>query len=128
MTKGLLKCTVLATAFVLTVMQASAEEVTLRGSGSCQEYLDARRNSLQEAVKDLTWFMGYMSGLAAARQVNVLKAETGPESMVKWVDIYCQAYPAKYLSDAGNLYYRFLNEQMKTSQIREEENRHVIFR
>jgi hypothetical protein len=107
-------CGVLAATFVLTAMQASAEDVTVRGSQTCQAYLDAKRNSVQEAVKDLTWLLGYMSGLAVGTHVNILGNDNA-DSMLKWLDIYCQAYPAKYLSDAGDLYYRFLKEQMKTT-------------
>jgi hypothetical protein len=53
-----------------------------------------------------------MSGLAVATHVNVLGNDDNAEAMLKWVDTYCQLYPAKYLSDAGDLYYRFLKEQM----------------
>jgi hypothetical protein len=119
MTKGktlprkMLRCGLLAAALAVTAIQASAQNVTVRGSGTCQAYLDAKRNSVQEAVKDLNWLLGYMSGLAVATQVNILGNGDNAESMLNWVDAYCQRYPARYLSDAGDLYYRFLKERMQ---------------
>lgn len=114
--RRILTCALLAAALAVTAMQASAQNVTVRGSGTCQAYLDAKRsNSVQEAVKDLSWLLGYMSGLAVATHVNVLGSDDNAESMLKWVDFYCRVYPAKYLSDAGDLYYRYLKEQMKVS-------------
>jgi hypothetical protein len=120
MTKGqtlprkTLRCGLLITVMAVAAMEASAQNVTVRGSGTCQAYLDAKaRNSVQDAVKDLTWLLGYMSGLAVATHVNVLGTEDNADLMLKWVDTYCQLYPAKYLSDAGDLYYRFLKERMQ---------------
>ena len=114
--RRMLRCGLLAAALAATAIQASAQDVTVRGSGTCQTYLDAKRsNSVQEAVKDLTWFMGYMSGLAVANHVDILGKGDSADSMLNWVDAYCERYPAKYLSDAGDLYYRFRLEQMKAS-------------
>jgi hypothetical protein len=124
MTKGqtlprrMLRVGLLAIAMAVTAIQASAQNVTVRGSGTCQAYLDAKRNSVQEALKDLNWLLGYMSGLAVATQVDVLGKGDNADFLLKWVDGYCQLYPAKYLSDAGDLYYRFLKEQMKVSYAR----------
>ena len=116
LTRRLLACTLLALTLALTATQAKAQDVTVRGSGTCQDYLDAKRsNNVQEAVKDLTWFMGYLSGLAVATHVNVLGKGDSAESMLDWVDAYCGRYPAKYLSDAGDLYYTYRVEQMKAS-------------
>jgi hypothetical protein len=113
--RRMLRCALLATALTVTAIQASAQNVTVRGSGTCQAYLDAKRNSVEEAVKDLNWLLGYMSGLAVATQVDVLGKGDNGEFMLKWVDAYCELYPAKYLSDAGDLYYRFRKEQMKAA-------------
>lgn len=113
--RRMLRCALLATALAVTAMQASAQNVTVRGSGTCQEYLDAKRTSVQEAMKNLNWLLGYMSGLAVATQVDVLGKGDNADFMLTWVNAYCQLYPAKYLSDAGDLYYRFLKEQMKAA-------------
>jgi hypothetical protein len=93
-------------------MQASAQGITVRGSGTCQAYLEAVSNSVPEAVKELTWLLGYLSGLAVATDVNVLGHDDA-EGMVRWVYTYCQAHPAKYVSDAGDMYYKFLKERMQ---------------
>ena len=106
----------IAAALAVTAMQARAQDVTVRGSGTCQAYLDAERsNDVQGAVKQLNWLLGYVSGLAVARHVDVLGNGDGAESMLDWVDAYCQRYPAKYLSDAGNLFYTYRVEQMKAA-------------
>jgi len=116
LTHRVLACVLLALTLAVTATHASAQDVTVRGSGTCQDYLDAKRsNNVQEAVKDLTWFMGYLSGLAVATHVNVLGKGDSAESMLDWVDAYCGRYPAKYLSDAGDLYYTYRVEQMKAS-------------
>jgi hypothetical protein len=110
----MLRCGLLAIALTVMAMHASAQGVTVRGSGTCQAYLDAKaRNNVQDAVKDLTWLLGYMSGLAVATHVNILGPDDNADLMLTWVDAYCKRYPAKYLSDAGDLYYRFLTEQKK---------------
>lgn len=112
--RKMMRCGVLAAVLAVTAMQASAEDVTVRGSGTCQGFLDAERNSVPEAVKQLTWLLGYVSGLAVATEVDVL-GNHDPDSMLKFVDNYCERYPAKYLSNAGNMYYQFRKEQMKAS-------------
>lgn len=112
--RKMLTCGLLATALTLTSMQARAQDVTVRGSGTCQAFLDAERNSLPEAVKQLTWLLGYVSGLAVATEVDIL-GNHDPDSMLTWVNLYCQRYPAKYLSNAGNMYYQFRKDQMKAS-------------
>jgi hypothetical protein len=110
----MLICGMLATALAVTAIQASAQNVTVRGAGTCQAYLDAKRNGeVNQAVNDLTWLLGYVSGLAVANHVDILGKLDPAESMLNWVDTYCQVYPARYLSDAGDLYYRFRIEQMK---------------
>jgi hypothetical protein len=114
--RKMLTCGLLAAALAVTAMQASAQDVTVRGSGTCQTYLDAKRsNSVQEAVKDLVWFMGYVSGLAVANHVDVFGKGDNADVMFDWVNTYCERYPAKYLSDAGDLYYRYRVEQIKAS-------------
>lgn len=111
--RKMLACGLLAAALTMT---ASAEDVTVRGSGTCQGYLDAKNShSIQEAVKHLTWLLGYVSGLAVATHTNILGSGDDAESMLNWVDVYCKAYPARYLSDAGDLYYTYRKEQMKAS-------------
>ena len=121
MTKGqtlprrMLSCGLLATALAVTAMQASAQDVTVRGAGTCQAYLDAKRNYAEgenQALNQLTWLLGYLSGLAAATHVDILGNGDSAESIPTWVDIYCHRYPSNYLSDAGDLYYKFRKERM----------------
>lgn len=117
----ILSCGLSAMALAITATPASAQGVTIRGARTCQAYLDAKDKSVQDALKDLTWFLGYMSGLAVATHVDVLGAGDTAESVIAWVDTFCQRYPAKRLSDAGDLYYKFIIEQMKANPQRRVE-------
>jgi hypothetical protein len=112
----MLACGLLAAALAVTATQANAQNVTVRGAGTCQNYLDAKRgNDVQEAVKDLVWFMGYVSGLAVANHVDVFGKGDNADMMLDWVNAYCERSPAKYLSDAGDLFYRYRLEQIRAS-------------
>jgi len=112
----MLTCGLLATALAVTAMQASAQDVTVRGGGTCQAYLDAKHKaSIDEAVKRFVWLLGYVSGLAVGTHVDVLANDDGAEVMLKWVDSYCETYPANRFREAGDLYYRILKGQMKAA-------------
>jgi len=108
-----LRCGLLAAVLAVAAMKASAQDVTVRGAPTCQEYMAAKRTSVPEAINDLKWLLGYMSGLAVARQLDILGKDGNGESMLTWVDMYCTRFPARSLSDAGDLYYRFLKDQLK---------------
>lgn len=111
--RRVLGCALLSTMLAAAAMQASAQDVTVRGAPTCQEYMAAKRTSVEEAISDLKWLLGYMSGLAVATHVDILSKPDNGQSMLTWVDTYCPRYPARSLSDAGDLYFRFLKEQMK---------------
>jgi hypothetical protein len=109
----LLRSGVLAACLLVSAVQADAQNVTVRGSGTCKEYLDDERNSVDDAVKDLTWLLGYLSGLAVATHVDVLGKADNAVAMLNWVNSYCQTHPTIYLSDAGDQYYKLRIDQMK---------------
>lgn len=114
--RGMLTCVLLAAVLAVTAAQASAQDITVRGTGTCQAYLDAQNNNnVQEAVKQLTWLLGYLSGIAVAKQVDILGNNNSADVLLDWANTYCQRYPTKYLSDAGDLYYRYRLEQIKAS-------------
>ena len=114
--RRMLTCLLLAMALAVSATQASAQDVTVRGTGTCQTYLDAKRsNDVQEAMKDLMWLLGYVSGLARATHVDVFGNHDAAESMLDWFDAYCERFPAKYISDAGDMFYTYRVEQMKGS-------------
>lgn len=98
----------------LTATHANAADVTVRGSPTCQAYMTAKhKTDTTEAMSDLVWLLGYMSGLAVGTQVDILARGDDGTSMLDWLDIYCQRFPTKYLSDAGDMYYGFLKQQIK---------------
>ena len=110
--RNMLRCGLLAAILAVAATQASAQEISVRGARSCQAFLDAKRTSVPQAASDLRWLLGYISGLAVATHVDILGKDNA-DSMLKFVDTYCQLRPADYLSDVGDLYYRVLKEQMK---------------
>jgi hypothetical protein len=75
--RRMLTCGLITAALAVTAMQARAQDVTVRGSGTCQGYLDAKSShSIQEAVKHLTWFLGYVSGLAVYYRFRLEQMKT----------------------------------------------------
>ena len=59
-------------ALAVTAIQASAQDVTVRGWERVRPISMQSSHSIPEAVKHLTWFLGYVSGLAVANHVNML--------------------------------------------------------
>jgi hypothetical protein len=115
LSQRILRCGVLSAVLAVAAIQARAEEISVRGARSCQAYMDAKRNSVPQAVSDLRWLLGYLSGLAVATHVDILGKDNA-DAMLDWVNAYCELHPANYLSEAGDLYYRFLKEQMRGSK------------
>lgn len=113
--RRILRCALVSAVLAAAAVQASAQDVTVRGAPTCQAYMAAKRSSADEALTDLKWLLGYMSGLAVASHVDILSKPDNGQSMLTWVDLYCPRYPEKSLSDAGDLYYRFLKDQMKAN-------------
>jgi hypothetical protein len=104
-----------ATTLTGMAMPVSAEDITVRGAPTCRAYLAAREKGKHgdtgEALSNLVWFLGYMSGLAVGTQVNVLEKDNNAASLINWLDVYCPRYPDKYLSDAGDLLHKYFKEQ-----------------
>ncbi len=84
-----------------------AAEVDLMGTRSCSNWSEERRmaNSSKEMNRipvliTRSWFLGYLSGRAAASRKNFLKG-TDSDSIFLWLDNYCRANPNKDLDSAG---------------------------
>ncbi len=84
-----------------------AAEVDLMGARSCGNWSEERRmaNSTKEMNRipvliTRSWFLGYLSGRAAASRKNFLKG-TDSDSIFLWLDNYCRANPNQDLDSAG---------------------------
>ncbi len=97
-------------AFLLGCLFSSspfAAEVDLMGTRTCGNWVEERRmaNSTKEMNRipvliTRSWFLGYLSGRAAASRKNFLKG-TDSDSLFLWLDNYCRANPSKNLDSAG---------------------------
>jgi len=85
-----------------------ASAVEIRGTRSCSKWTEERRYA--DSAKELnrvpvlitrSWFLGYLSGRAAASGKDFLKG-TDSDSIVLWLDNYCRADPRADLDKAGN--------------------------
>ena len=93
----------LAIAVLLSASSLSAHAVEVKGPWSCGEWIRyrAEQNSWQY-VSEVNWLIGYLSGLAVARNKDFLVG-TDVESIELWVDNYCRANPLARVDDAGIL-------------------------
>ena len=82
----------------LCVISAPASAVTLRGTQSCGAWVNDRHGVY--AVPNLTWVIGFLSGLALESNKDFLRG-TDNDSISVWIDNYCHAHPLNDLSDAS---------------------------
>ena len=72
------------------------------GNVSCGKWMNERSDSKSWLAQTRgSWLMGYLTGLASASQKDFLK-ETDPESLLLWMDNYCNANPLMQVADGGN--------------------------
>lgn len=96
-----IKIVLLLTIITFSFITTNANALATKGDRSCGDWVISKEQSNKgEYVINLTWFTGYMSGLAAGMNADVLQGVDGNSIMV-WVDNYCKANPLQYLSSAG---------------------------
>jgi hypothetical protein len=85
--------------FALQSAVASAVAVTIHGAGlySCGEWTVATPNNRGQFIP---WLQGYLSGLSAALQRDVLQG-TDRDAVVAWMDNYCRAHPLDKVADGA---------------------------
>lgn len=69
----------------------------------------AQPNSWQ-AVGDGAWLVGFLSGIAVAKNSDFIKGTDG-ESILLWMDNYCRSNPLKGISDGGGALFYELKKQ-----------------
>ena len=78
---------------------AAQADVTSIADWPCQEW-QARRQAGTRLDPPQMWLSGFMTGLATARDVDVLAFTNGP-ALFKAMDAFCIAHPEQDLSAGG---------------------------
>ena len=68
-------------------------------------------NSIIVVLPDTAWLMGYLSGIAESEKKNFLENVSG-ESLIFWINNYCQKNPLDKLDDAANVLVKELIKRM----------------
>lgn len=101
-TKNILLSLITFSLLASEAIPANAVPISARGAPSCGEWVKNRtEHNLYESV-NITWLMGFLSGLAIGKDVNFLP-DTDAKSLYLWIDNYCQANPLENVSLAGYL-------------------------
>jgi hypothetical protein len=87
----------LATLLLSTLQPVHA--ITTRGAPACSAWLSQRVSPDGEAI-ELSWIVGYLSGLAIGFNEDILGSVDNP-TLSAWLDKYCRAHPLDSLAVAG---------------------------
>ncbi|SEJ40735.1 hypothetical protein SAMN05192539_1010142 [Paraburkholderia diazotrophica] len=80
-----------------------AHATTAMGVPSCGQWI-ARKNSVSDKATSESWLLGYLSGLATGTRVDILR-DTDYDSLIAWMDNYCNTHPLERVSGgAAQLY------------------------
>jgi hypothetical protein len=110
--KTLLRIVLVGVALVLFSGMALAQTVMVMGGTSCGVWVkdreDERRGRSVGMTMNITWLMGYLSGMASGSgkdfwgKPNVIDNE----SVALWMDNYCLANPLKSIAQGANVLFR----------------------
>lgn len=102
-----MKVTFLVQACIIVLLACSSpslgREVDIRGVGataSCSRWTLDRRKEV--AWLDAgSWILGFVSGASSALGRNLI-ASTSSDTLLRWVDRYCQSHPSDLIGSAAN--------------------------
>ena len=98
---------------ILSTASMEVMAVQVRGARSCGQWIELRKTlDAVEAVAQESWFVGYLSGMAAYSDTDILKGTDNP-SIFLWLDNYCRAKPLKRIDDAGDELFLELKKQKR---------------
>lgn len=83
----------------LLAVQGARADVTSIADWPCAEW-QQRRSSGERVDAPRMWLSGYMTGLAIARELDVL-AFTRPAKLFEAMDKFCTAHPEQHISAGG---------------------------
>jgi len=86
---------------------------------SCGKWIAAKQseqtNPSRQRDADIGWLAGFMTGAAMLSNKDIL-AGTDQQSIVLWMDNWCQANPLKAVSSGGNVLFLELEKQIKPTE------------
>jgi hypothetical protein len=88
-------------AVLLLGVSFSASGVTIRGTPSCGKWVEDRAQKGWGAINSQSWVLGFLSGVAAATEKEIIKGIDNP-SIFLWIDNFCKANPLKDVADASH--------------------------
>ena len=85
---------------VLTVgLSANCNGIQFMGVPSCVEWVN--RHSTNDGAGMEEWLLGFLSGLAAGKNIDLLK-KAQKDYLYLWIDNYCQANPSGHVDNAAH--------------------------
>lgn len=102
----------LITIISFSCISINANALTMVAISSCGQWVTDKIKSKNDLYwGENMWLLGYMNGLVSYSDKDALK-NIDPESMLLWVDKYCQANPLKKLNEAGSaLFFELTKEK-----------------
>jgi hypothetical protein len=101
-------------AFVIGYSTA-ANAVTVKGMRSCEAWIKGRAEQPARAFGskiDSSWLVGYLSGVAVARDIDFLKG-VDISIINSWMDNYCSSHPLDLMGDAADALSIELKKRMR---------------
>lgn len=87
--------------FVAIFFNQETNAVEMRGMISCGRWINDKKNDELSRITAERWIIGYLSGLAAGTEKNILEG-TDNDSIILWIDNYCSANPLKDIGHGSN--------------------------
>lgn len=78
---------------------ANCNAIQFMGVPSCGEWVN--RHSTNDGAAMEEWLLGFLSGLAAGKNIDLLK-KVQKEYLYLWIDNYCQANPSGRVDNAAH--------------------------
>jgi hypothetical protein len=80
-------------------LSSSSDAIQFMGVPSCEEWMNRHSTNDEAAMEE--WLLGFLSGLAAGQNKDLLK-KAQKDYLFSWMDNYCQAYPSGRLDNGGH--------------------------
>jgi hypothetical protein len=107
-----MKAVLIAICLTFVLGASDVRAITVLGSGavSCGSYLKAKDSMPIVHAANISWIMGFLSGVAAAKRSDVLN-NTDSDAIEAAVTKYCQENPLGYVAEASTNVYFQLNKR-----------------
>ncbi len=85
---------------LLATTSINVNAVEMAGPMSCGVWIEKQKNKINYNIGQ-AWLLGYLSGIAIISEKDILKG-TDNLSLFLWIDNYCQKFPLRHTSNAGD--------------------------